>query len=68
MLAGLPRPQPAYPVDPQPLRPLERRILRWRDHGSDYAAIGARFRRSAAHVERVEGFARYKLTTRSPGI
>jgi DNA-binding CsgD family transcriptional regulator len=65
VLAGLPRPQPADPVARQPLRPLERRILRWRDDGSDYAAIGVRFRRSPAHVERVEGLARYKLATRS---
>jgi DNA-binding CsgD family transcriptional regulator len=65
VLAGLPRPRPANPVHADPLRPLERRILRWRDHGSDYAAIGARFRRSAAHMERVEGFAHYKLSTRS---
>jgi DNA-binding CsgD family transcriptional regulator len=67
VLAGLPRPHSVHP-SPQPLRPLERRILRWREGGSDYAAIGVRFRRSAAHVERVEGLARYKLATRSPHI
>ena len=42
------------------LRPLERRVLRWRNDGADYNEIGARFRRSAAHVERVERLARYK--------
>ncbi len=42
------------------LRPLERRVLRWRDGGADYSEIGARFGRSAAHVERVERLARYK--------
>jgi DNA-binding CsgD family transcriptional regulator len=42
------------------LRPLERRVLRWRDVGADYGEIGERFRRSAAHVERVERLARYK--------
>jgi Sigma-70, region 4 len=44
------------------LRPLERRVLRWRDEAAaDYAEIGARFRRSAAHVQRIETLARHKL-------
>jgi DNA-binding CsgD family transcriptional regulator len=43
------------------LRPLERRVLRWRDRGADYEDIATRFRRSPDFVERVEGFARYKL-------
>jgi DNA-binding CsgD family transcriptional regulator len=43
------------------LRPLERRVLRWRDAGADYAEIGPRFRRSPGFVRRVEGLARYKL-------
>lgn len=43
------------------LRPLERRVLRWREVGADYGEIGARFGRSAADVERVERLARYKL-------
>ena len=42
------------------LRPLERRVLRWRNDGADYDEIGARFGKSAAHVERVERLARYK--------
>lgn len=42
------------------LRPLERRVLRWRAGGADYGEIGVRFGRSAAHVERVERLARYK--------
>lgn len=44
-----------------PLRPLERRILRWRDEGASPAEIGPRFHRSAGFVERVEHLARYKL-------
>lgn len=45
----------------QPLRPLERRVLRWRREGAPYEEIGERFRRSARNVERVETLAQYKL-------
>jgi hypothetical protein len=44
------------------LRPLERRILRWRDEGATPAEIGPRFHRSPDFVERIETIARYKLT------
>jgi hypothetical protein len=43
------------------LRPLERRILGMRADGLSYAEIGSRFVRSGAFIERVEGFAHYKL-------
>ena len=43
------------------LRPLEERILRWRQQGADYADIGSRFHRSPEFIERVEAIARYKL-------
>jgi len=47
-----------------PLRPLERRILAWREQGADYDEIGPRFRRSADFVRRVELIAYYKLDAR----
>src|SRR3954447_3817761 len=49
------RPEPS-----EVLRPLERRVLRWRSDGHDYEEIGTRFGRSAAHMERVEQLAIYK--------
>jgi len=49
------------------LRPLERRVLRWRDDAAaDYAEIGARFRRSPGHMQRIETLARHKLATFVP--
>ena len=49
-------------ASPAQLRPIERRILRWRDEGASPAEIGPRFNRSPGFVERVEHLARYKLT------
>ena len=43
------------------LRPVERRILKWRAGGAGHAEIGHRFHRSGAHIERVERLASYKL-------
>ncbi|SRR6478735_1367460 len=43
------------------LRPVERRILKWRAIGADHDEIGRRFHRSAGHVERIEQLAAYKL-------
>ena len=43
------------------LRPLERRILRWRADGLANDDIGAMFRRSGDFVRRVEQFAQLKL-------
>ena len=65
-LADVPRSHPAGHPD-RGLRPLERRVLRWRDSGAGYREIGSRFHRSAAHVERVEGLARYKLSRAAAG-
>jgi DNA-binding CsgD family transcriptional regulator len=66
VMAGLPRPAGAATEQPPVLRPLERRVLRWRESGADPAEIGARFRRSADHISRVEGFARHKLAGWAP--
>ena len=59
-LAQLPRQQPpASP--PAGLRPIERRVLRWRDEGADFAELASRFRRRPAFLAQVEQLARYKL-------
>ena len=60
-MARLPRTVRGPAVSDDGLRPLERRILRWRHYGATYAEIGARFRRSPAFVARVETLAHYKL-------
>ncbi len=44
------------------LRPIERRVLRWRDGGAEIAELASRFRRGPAFLEQVEQIARYKLT------
>jgi transcriptional regulator len=46
---------------PGALRPVERRILAWRDRGMSTEEVGDRFRRSPDFVSRVERIARYKL-------
>jgi len=63
-MARFPRTLGAKVVPHDGLRPLERRLLRWRHYGATYAEIGCRFRRSPAFVARVEVFARYKLEDR----
>ena len=48
------------PVE-EALRPVERRILKWRASGAAHADIGRRFHRSAGHIRRIEELATYKL-------
>lgn len=65
-MAGLPgrraTPRPDRAV--QPLRPLERCILGWMDHGATPATIGPRLNKSPDFVERVADLARFKLGAR----
>jgi DNA-binding CsgD family transcriptional regulator len=67
VMASLPRPAGARVVSDDRLRPLERRLLRWRHYGATYAEIGSRFRRSPAFVHRVETLAHYKLENANRG-
>ena len=46
--------------DERELRPVERRILKWRASGAGHADIGRRFHRSAGHIERVERLVTYR--------
>ncbi|HEX6167254.1 MAG TPA: hypothetical protein VFZ30_10730 [Acidimicrobiales bacterium] len=48
-----------------PLRPLERRVLRLRAQGVDHDELSVRFRRSPEHMARVEEYAHYKLAAAS---
>jgi len=59
-LAQLPRRQRPS-ASPGSLRPIERRVLRWRDEGADFTELASRFRRRPAFLAQVEQLARYKL-------
>lgn len=44
------------------LRPVERRVLRWREQGVELDEVAERFGRSPRHMAQVERLAQYKLT------
>src|SRR2546423_6747944 len=60
VMARMPRTQD-LPLRGDVLRPLERRVLRWRSDGAGYAEIAPRFRRSPGFIQRGEDLAHYKL-------
>jgi DNA-binding CsgD family transcriptional regulator len=43
-----------------PLRPVERRVLKWRESGASASDIASRFRRHPRSIEQIERLARYK--------
>ncbi len=43
------------------LRPLERRVLRWRAAGAEHEALSPKFRRTPEFLRQVESLAHYKL-------
>ena len=45
---------------PTGLRPIERRLVRWRDEGVPAQDLADRFRRGPEHVERILALADYK--------
>ncbi len=59
-LSEIPRPN-GHQLRGDVLRPLERRVLRWRASGADYEDVSARFRRSPDFIRRVEALAQYRL-------
>jgi hypothetical protein len=67
-LADLDRPPPSASASAtggrdDRLRPIERRVLRWREEGVDHDQLSGRFRRSPEFLARVEEYANYKLAS-----
>ena len=60
-IARHPSAEPADGDDHEELRPLERRVLAWRDEGATPEDLAPKFKHSPEHMARVEDLARYKL-------
>jgi hypothetical protein len=60
-LAEAERPGAATSSDSDILRPLERRVLHWREQGLGYDEMSPLFLRSPEFLARVEEYANYKL-------
>lgn len=58
--AAISRPGAGTADQARVLRPVEQRVIDLRDEGLSHEEIGRRFRRSADHIRRVEGLARYR--------
>jgi len=59
-LSAIPRPD-GHHLRGDVLRPIERRVLRWRAAGAGYDDLSGRFRRSPEFLQRVETLAQYRL-------
>ena len=59
-LSEIPRPN-GHQLRGDVLRPLERRVLRWRASGAGYDELSPRFHRSPEFLRQVESLALYKL-------
>ena len=59
-LSEVPRPN-GHHLRGDVLRPIERRVLRWRAAGADYDELAPRFRRSPDFLRQVEALAQYRL-------
>jgi DNA-binding CsgD family transcriptional regulator len=58
-LARVPR-HGTGPTNSSTLRPLERRVLKWREDGASASDIAPRFGRQTRSIEQIERMARYK--------
>lgn len=54
-------PRSGFHMSGDVLRPLERRVLRWRAAGVEPEALSPRFRRNPDFLRQVESLAHYKL-------
>ena len=59
-LTRVPRHRASVEPTQHSLRPLERRVLKWRADGASTGDIASRFRREARTIEQIERLAHYK--------